>query len=191
MPGDRGERRVGSAGAAAVRCRDGGAVRRRSRVLECRERREAHRRTAARREDRLSTHGGILEPLRRMATDSTAFWRKSIAPPTRSSQFTADLVRIPTVNPPGDEYEACARFLGDTCARAQFDVEYIAADGRPEHTARIRASTSSASRRGGGGPVVHLNGHFDVVPAGDGWTRRSVRRRGARRPDLRPRRRAT
>jgi succinyl-diaminopimelate desuccinylase len=27
------------------------------------------------------------------------------------------------------------------------------------------------SRRGsGGGPVVHLNGHFDVVPAGDGWT---------------------
>ena len=27
-------------------------------------------------------------------------------------QFTADLVRIPTVNPPGDEYEACAHFLG-------------------------------------------------------------------------------
>ena len=26
------------------------------------------------------------------------------------------------------------------------------------------------SRRGGPGPVVHLNGHIDVVPAGDGWT---------------------
>jgi len=26
------------------------------------------------------------------------------------------------------------------------------------------------ARRGGPGPVVHLNGHIDVVPAGDGWT---------------------
>ena len=33
-------------------------------------------------------------------------------------QFTADLVRIPTVNPPGDEYEACARFLGESPAAA-------------------------------------------------------------------------
>src|SRR6476646_6492621 len=43
-------------------------------------------------------------------------------------QFTADLVRIPTVNPPGDEYEACARFLGDQLARHRFDVEYVVAD---------------------------------------------------------------
>jgi succinyl-diaminopimelate desuccinylase len=27
-----------------------------------------------------------------------------------------------------------------------------------------------ATRRGGPGPVVHLNGHIDVVPPGDGWT---------------------
>jgi len=26
--------------------------------------------------------------------------------------LTADLVRIPTVNPPGEAYDACARFLG-------------------------------------------------------------------------------
>src|SRR5262249_34652259 len=26
------------------------------------------------------------------------------------------------------------------------------------------------TRRGGSGPVVHLNGHIDVVPPGDGWT---------------------
>jgi succinyl-diaminopimelate desuccinylase len=26
------------------------------------------------------------------------------------------------------------------------------------------------TRRGGSGRLVHLNGHFDVVPAGDGWT---------------------
>jgi succinyl-diaminopimelate desuccinylase len=86
-------------------------------------------------------------------------------------QFTVDLVRIPTVNPPGDEYEACARFVGDHLDRRKFDVEYITADGRPEHTRRHPRINVVGSRRGtGGGPVVHLNGHIDVVPAGDGWT---------------------
>jgi succinyl-diaminopimelate desuccinylase len=85
-------------------------------------------------------------------------------------QFTTDLVRIPTVNPPGDEYEACARFLGDHLRRRDFAVEYIAADGRPEHTVRHPRVNVVGSRRGGGGPVVHLNGHIDVVPPGDGWT---------------------
>jgi len=85
-------------------------------------------------------------------------------------QFTADLVRIPTVNPPGDEYEACAHFLGGFLKRRGFEIEYIAADGRPEHTARYPRVNVVGSRRGGAGPVVHLNGHIDVVPAGDGWT---------------------
>ena len=85
-------------------------------------------------------------------------------------QFTADLVRIPTVNPPGEAYEECARFLGNHLARAKFDVEYFVAEGRPEHTPRYPRVNIVGSRRGGPGAVVHLNGHFDVVPAGDGWT---------------------
>jgi succinyl-diaminopimelate desuccinylase len=85
-------------------------------------------------------------------------------------QFTADLVRIPTVNPPGEEYEACAHFLGDYLERRAFTVEYIAAEGRAEHTARHPRVNVVGTRRGGAGPVVHLNGHIDVVPPGDGWT---------------------
>ena len=85
-------------------------------------------------------------------------------------QFTVDLVRIPTINPPGDEYEACARFLGDHLCRRDFEVEYIIAGGRPEHTVQHPRVNVVGSRRGGGGPVVHLNGHIDVVPPGDGWT---------------------
>src|SRR5476649_1236978 len=85
-------------------------------------------------------------------------------------QFAADLVRIPTVNPPGEEYEACAHFLGGFLKRRAFEIEYIAAEGRPEHTARYPRVNVIGSRRGGPGPVVHLNGHIDVVPAGDGWT---------------------
>src|SRR6059036_1946933 len=82
--------------------------------------------------------------------------------------LTADLVRIPTVNPPGEAYDACARFLGGYLERRAFGVEYIAAEGRAEHTTRHPRVNVIGSRRGGPGPVVHLNGHIDVVPAGDG-----------------------
>jgi succinyl-diaminopimelate desuccinylase len=85
--------------------------------------------------------------------------------------FTQDLVRIPTINPPGDHYEACAAFLGDDLSRRSYDVEYIVAEGRPEHTPHHPRVNVVGSRRGSsGGPVVHLNGHFDVVPSGSGWT---------------------
>jgi succinyl-diaminopimelate desuccinylase len=84
--------------------------------------------------------------------------------------YTCDLVRIPTINPPGEAYEDCARFIGDDLRRRGYDVEYIVAEGRPEHSARHPRVNVVGSRRGGPGRVVHLNGHFDVVPAGDGWT---------------------
>ena len=85
-------------------------------------------------------------------------------------QLAAELVRIPTVNPPGDCYDACAHFLGDDLRRRGFAVEYITADGRPEHTARHPRVNVIGLRREGAGPVVHLNGHIDVVPSGEGWT---------------------
>jgi succinyl-diaminopimelate desuccinylase len=86
-------------------------------------------------------------------------------------EFTSELVRIPTVNPPGDNYEDCARFIGKRLERSGFDVEYHAAEGLAEHTLEHPRVNVVGSRRGDGpGPVVHLNGHFDVVPAGEGWT---------------------
>jgi succinyl-diaminopimelate desuccinylase len=85
--------------------------------------------------------------------------------------LTVDLVRIPTVNPPGEEYETCARFLGDHLRRHGFEVELLAAEDRPEHTVRYPRVNVVGARAGtGGGPLVHLNGHIDVVPPGDGWT---------------------
>lgn len=85
--------------------------------------------------------------------------------------FTAGLIRIPTVNPPGEEYETCARFIGDALKRFDFDVQYVAAEGHPDHTA-AHPRVNVIGRRAGrlAHPLVHLNGHFDVVPAGDGWT---------------------
>jgi succinyl-diaminopimelate desuccinylase len=85
--------------------------------------------------------------------------------------FTADLLRVPTVNPPGEEYETCARLIGDVLRRCDFEVQYVAAEGHPDHTAahpRVNVIGRRAGRHAH--PLVHLNGHFDVVPAGDGWS---------------------
>lgn len=87
--------------------------------------------------------------------------------------FAADLVRVPSVNPPGEAYEPCARVLGDRLRALGCEVRYLPPVDRPEHTARhprmnvVGVKTGSA---GAGGPVLHLNGHLDVVPAGAGWT---------------------
>jgi succinyl-diaminopimelate desuccinylase len=85
--------------------------------------------------------------------------------------FTSDLIRVPTVNPPGEAYEDCARLIGDRLAACEFEVEYHPAEGRPEHTrAHPRLNVVGVRRGRTARPAVHLNGHFDVVPAGAGWT---------------------
>lgn len=85
--------------------------------------------------------------------------------------FASDLIRIPTVNPPGDFYADCARHIGAQLKTFGLEVEYHAAEGRPEHTRPHPRVNVIGTRRGRSArPLVHLNGHFDVVPAGDGWT---------------------
>jgi succinyl-diaminopimelate desuccinylase len=85
--------------------------------------------------------------------------------------FAAELVRIPTVNPPGELYPECAEFIGRRFERHGLDVAYVDGEGRPEHTTthpriNVIGRRSGASPR----PLVHLNGHMDVVPPGAGWT---------------------
>jgi succinyl-diaminopimelate desuccinylase len=85
--------------------------------------------------------------------------------------FTAAMTRVPTVNPPGEAYEECARVIGQRLRACDFEVEYLPAEGSAEHTARHPRVNVLGLRRGRSlRPLVHLNGHFDVVPAGAGWT---------------------
>jgi succinyl-diaminopimelate desuccinylase len=85
--------------------------------------------------------------------------------------FTADLIRVPTVNPPGECYTDCAQLIGRRLADFGFEIEYHPAEGRPEHTIHHPRVNVIGTRRGRSRrPSVHLNGHFDVVPAGAGWT---------------------
>lgn len=85
--------------------------------------------------------------------------------------FTSEMIRIPTVNPPGDAYVECAEFIGRRLVECDFAVDYPVAEGRPEHTPQHPRMNVVGLRRGRSDrPLVHLNGHFDVVPAGNGWT---------------------
>lgn len=84
---------------------------------------------------------------------------------------TADMLRVPTVNPPGDFYPDCAQLIGRWLEACGFAVSLHAAEGRPEHTV-AHPRVNVLGRRAGRSPrpCVHLNGHFDVVPVGLGWT---------------------
>jgi succinyl-diaminopimelate desuccinylase len=85
--------------------------------------------------------------------------------------FASALIRVPTVNPPGEAYDDCARLIGDWLTAAHFIVDYIPAIGRPEHTHDLPRVNVVGLRQGlAERPLVHLNGHFDVVPPGAGWT---------------------
>ncbi len=85
--------------------------------------------------------------------------------------LTQDLVRIPTTNPPGDHYGACARFLGERLARRGFAVEYVRAAGAPgDSDAHPRINVIARFEAPEAGEGVHFNGHIDVVEAGSGWS---------------------
>ncbi|TIU12083.1 MAG: succinyl-diaminopimelate desuccinylase, partial [Mesorhizobium sp.] len=43
--------------------------------------------------------------------------------------LTADLIRFPTINPPGEAYRPCAEYVGARLKKRGFDVEFIRAEG--------------------------------------------------------------
>lgn len=86
-------------------------------------------------------------------------------------ELTCDLIRFPTINPPGEAYQPCAEFLGKRLAKRGFDIEYVRAEGAPGDSDIYPRMNVIARREGSGpGPCVHFNGHIDVVEVGVGWT---------------------
>lgn len=85
--------------------------------------------------------------------------------------LTQDLIRIPTVNPPGDAYVPCAEYIGKRLAGRGFEVAYIRGQDTPGDSDRYPRTNVIGRREGGKpGPCVHFNGHIDVVEVGRGWT---------------------
>ncbi len=85
--------------------------------------------------------------------------------------FTQDLVRIPTINPPGKDYVKCAELLGNRLAKSGFSLIYERAKNSPGDSDRYPRHNVIARFEGQySGPCVHFNGHLDVVVPGRGWT---------------------
>lgn len=81
------------------------------------------------------------------------------------------LVRIPTINPPGENYKDCAHFVGDKLKEFGYEISFIEADGRPECSpAHPRVNVIGHLNGSRFHPALHFNGHIDVVPPGAGWT---------------------
>lgn len=81
------------------------------------------------------------------------------------------MIRIPSVNPPGEAYDPCARLIGDKLHELGFQVAYIIADDHPDHSdAYPRVNVLGRLPGTYAMPTLHFNGHTDVVPAGEGWS---------------------
>ena len=86
------------------------------------------------------------------------------------TQFLAELVKVPSDNPPGDCAPAAARAatlleaMGYAVERHVVPAETVKAHGM------ISATNLVVRRTFGAGPVIALNAHGDVVPPGEGWT---------------------
>ena len=85
-------------------------------------------------------------------------------------RFLAELVRIPTDNPPGDCAPAAERAaklieaFGWEVERHPVPADIVARHGM------ISCTNLIVRRRFGAGPTIALNAHGDVVPPGEGWT---------------------
>ena len=85
--------------------------------------------------------------------------------------LTCDLVRFPTINPPGEAYTPCAEYIANRLRRSGFDIRFERGTDTPGDTDRYPRTNVIARREGRRpGPTVHFNSHIDVVEAGEDWT---------------------
>ena len=85
--------------------------------------------------------------------------------------LTQDLIRIPTLNPPGREYRTICDYLDRRLLRSGFHTELIRAKGALGDSDKYPRWNIVARREGRApGQCVHFNSHIDVVETGHGWT---------------------
>ena len=85
--------------------------------------------------------------------------------------LTQDLIRIPTLNPPGENYRAICDYLDRRLSASGFETQLIRATGTPGDSTRYPRWNIVARRDGTQqGECVHFNSHTDVVEVGHGWS---------------------
>ena len=89
--------------------------------------------------------------------------------------FTADLCAIATVNPPGERYLDCCRFLADKLDAMGFKTRLVRVPRRVQErhlpkSSRAYPRVSVLARWDvGAHRTLHITGHYDVVPPTTAW----------------------
>jgi succinyl-diaminopimelate desuccinylase len=85
--------------------------------------------------------------------------------------LTQDLIRIPTLNPPGEAYLEACEYLDRRLKPLGFETQLIRGFGTPGDSDKYPRWNIIARREGAfPGQCVHFNSHIDVVEVGHGWT---------------------
>lgn len=85
--------------------------------------------------------------------------------------LTQDLVRIPTLNPPGENYREICGYLAERLGEKGFEINMIRGEGTPGDSKKYPRWNVIARHEGAKpGECVHFNSHIDVVEVGQGWT---------------------
>ncbi len=84
------------------------------------------------------------------------------------------MIKVPTVNPPGENFREFASVACRLLSEAGFDeieIHRVPSDLVEKHHPGLGRYPRYVilARRGSGRPVLHFNGHYDVVPTGSGW----------------------
>ena len=86
--------------------------------------------------------------------------------------LTQDLIRIPTLNPPGLNYRDICDYVAARMQPQGWTVQMIRAHDAPGDCEKYpRWNVICTHDAGRPGDTVHFNSHHDVVEVGHGWTR--------------------
>jgi succinyl-diaminopimelate desuccinylase len=87
-------------------------------------------------------------------------------------ETTVDLLKIPTFNPPGDNYLEICEHIEARLQPSGFESIKLRAEGALGDSDKYPRWNVIARHEGARpGPCVHFNAHTDIVALGEGWTR--------------------
>ncbi len=104
--------------------------------------------------------------------DLTAeFQQRITAKKSELIALTQDLIRIPTLNPPGENYREICEYLSTRLKKSGFSIELIRAFDTPGDCEKYPRWNIVARLEGArAGECVHFNSHIDVVEIGKDWS---------------------
>lgn len=88
----------------------------------------------------------------------------------------SELISVPTADPPGENYDVCVKVLSKHLETLGAHVEVVHAppgtlSGTPSTGKLLRKPNVVAEIVGSeNSPILHFNGHYDVVPAAGNWS---------------------